>query len=645
MNQKYTNLLSPVRVGNRVLKNRMLSANSMPHFLQGPEPYPSMAVIEHFASRAKNGAAIVTCTGITNQLGLENPPPPPDAQDTLHFPVFDMRDPKCQNYLIQLADAIHYYGSVAAMNFQFPILPGYGVVAEPERGVEEMNQEIIDQCIDSYVEQAILVKKLGFDMGSIQFSYGLPFLGQFISPRFNQRTDEYGGSIQNRGKVILEVFRRIKQAVGRNFLMEGIMTAEDCDGGHTLDDTIAFVKMAEGLIDILQLRMSNGDDSHPTGFLAEPTPTVKYSEAIMPHRPENMLIAPIGGLHDPDMADRIIAEGKADLIATARTWICEPDYGAKLYKGTEKDIVPCIRCNKCHVISQYAPFRSACSVNPKFGLPSVINTLLVPADLPKRIAIIGGGPAGMESAIHAAIRGHDVTLYEQSQILGGQLNYAAIPSFKWPIRSFIDYLKGQLKKSNVMVRMNTKATPKLLREEKYDVIFAAVGSMPITPPISGLDNVHFFTAVEALSQPEHIIGSVAVIGGGEIGIETAMFLAERGHVVNVYEMTRQIAKEAMRPHYFEILEKALKKFENLHIHTESKVLSLKEGKMLIETPLGHDDFSLPETIVIAAGYLPKSDEALSFYGVADEFFMLGDCNGESSLMGAMRSGYAAATRI
>ncbi|MGI9951902.1 FAD-dependent oxidoreductase [Moorellaceae bacterium AZ2] len=644
---RYGHLLSPVKFRNTVFKNRLISTNSLPHFLQGPEPYPSEAIITHLANRAKNGAAIVTVSGISARIGLPEMPPPPghrDYGDIPHFPRFNLYDPKCQNYFAQLVDAVHYYGAKASMSFAFLIVPGYDVCEVPERNLKAYTPEMLDKMLDDFVEQAAICKSLGFDMGSIHMAYRLLFPARFLSPLTNHRTDEFGGSLENRAKIPLELFRRIKEKVGQDFLLEAVMSAEEEPGGYTFEEACEFLKMAEGLIDIVQVRMPNANDSHPTGFMKEATPTLKYAEGFK-KLGLNMIIAPVGGFQDLDEAEEAIASGKADMIAAARAWICDFDYGRKMAEGRGEDVVPCIRCNKCHVIAKDYPYLSACSVNPAFGIEHMLHRFVAPPRQAKKIAIIGGGPAGMEAALIANERGHRVVIFEKNGSLGGMLIPGSQPDFKWPLKKFKDYLVKQVKKAGIEVRLNTFATPEMIEREEFDVVIGAVGTEPILPPIEGIENKNVLTAIEVLNNPLLVSGKVVVVGGGEVGVETGLYLAKTGHETMVLEMTAVLAKEALRPHYYEVLELEMEKTEGFKAITNAQVTRISPDSVTYVDAEGKQQIVPADTVVIAVGVKPLFDLALSFYDSAKEFYMIGDCHQPGSLMTALRSAFAVASNI
>lgn len=634
-------LLSPIRVRGTVFKNRMSASTSLPHFLMGPEPYPPKHLVEFMADRARNGAAYVTFSHTYASIGEKGMK---FAGDTMHFPHFDMYDEQCQNYLIMMCDAIHYFDSKACLNLARPIEREWDIVDCPERGAKAYTKEVIERYIDAFVEQAVIGKALGFDMFSVHFAYRSPFAGAFLSPLTNTRTDEYGGSLENRSKVVLEIFRRVKAAVGENVVMEGLLSAEDLPGGYTFEDAKKFAQLSEGLIDILQIRLSDGDPSHPTGFNPDPTPALRYAEELKALKLKTV-IEPIGGFQDPCAANAAIRDGKADMIGMARTWICEPEYGLKLLENRAEDIAPCVRCNKCHVISHKLPYRSACTVNPSWGVGTYLTKLSDEVHAIKKVAVVGGGPAGMEAAIVAASRGHQVTLYEKSGDLGGQLIPAARPDFKWPLKDYMDYLVRQTKKAAIDIRINTAATPEMIRTEGYDTVLAALGAKHVMPRIPGITAETAITAIDSLVHPELVSGRVVIIGGGEIGVETGMFFGSRGHKVVVLEMQGELAPETTPIHYRSMFQEAWERIENLTLLTHAKVISYENGAVKYENKGGEAVFVAADTVIVAVGTSGNTDEALAFYGACNEFHMIGDCSQVGNLMTSLRSGFSVASYV
>ncbi|NTV91308.1 MAG: FAD-dependent oxidoreductase [Clostridiales bacterium] len=649
MSQKYQHLLSPIKVGDYVLKNRMTASNSLPHFLQGPEPYPADPVIAHFANKARSGAAIVTCMGINN-FSRGNKSLPMDC-DWSHFPDYDLYDPTCQNYMITLADAIHYYDSIACMGFfvgpasGYPLMDGDSLkIIDSHKKVSEYDEDTLNLIADSYAEQCGILKKLGFDMVSIHFAYRGQLPAQFLSPLCNHRTDKFGGSFENRARFPLMVLERIRSTVGPGFIIECLMSAEEPEGGYTLEDTAAFIKLAEKYINIVQLRAPEVDPAHPTGFNNEEVPFVKYAEYIKKSG-TSVLVATIGGYHNFDTCEEVIATGKADLIAMARSWISNPNYGELAYEGNSEDLVPCLRCNKCHGRGRNDPFSSVCSVNPLIGLEHMIGRMTNDTKASKNIAVIGGGPSGMKAAMELFDRGHKVTIYEATDKLGGQIKHADYASFKWPLRDFKNYLIRQVGKRDIKVVLNTKATPEMLKELKYDAVVAAVGAEPRKPRIPGIENKNVFNFDEAFCSHEKLGKNVVVIGGGEVGVEVGMHLAEKGHAVTVLEMTDTLAADTTLIHYRSMFEEAWESLDGFNHVLEACCSEIRESEVLYTDKEGNRKSLKADSVVISTGSKARKDEALSFYGAARRFYMIGDCKNPATIQHAMRSAYATASVI
>ncbi len=665
---KYKHLLSPLKVRGYVFKNRLVAANSLPHFLQGPERYPADTVIAHYENKAKS-AAVTTCMGINNfSAGLQMPM---DA-DFSHFPDYDLYDTNCQNYLMQLADSIHFYDSVACMGIFvgppscYPVMkweigevpphePGEMAPPAPRHFTiekvpghnlpHEYTDEQLEKIITSYCEQAEILSLLDFDMVSIHMCYRGNLPGKFISPLTNKRTDEYGGSLENRMRWPLKMLKAVRERIGKNRLIEIIWSFEDEEGGYSIDDTVAFLNEAKQYIDLVQLRAKNVDDAHPTGFELQEVPFLEKA-AYIKERVEGLVIGTVGGYHNPDTCDKAIAEGKADLIYAGRAYISNPNYGQLVAEGRDDDIVPCLRCNKCHGRGPNDPFVSVCSVNPCIGLEQKVARMTTPVTRQKNVAIIGGGPAAMRCACYLDDRGHKVTIFEKSDKLGGAIKHSDYVSFKWTLREYKDFLIHQMdKRENITVKLNTAVTPDDLKKENFDVIIAALGATPAVPPIKGIDSVDVHSANDAFVDPDSLGHDVVVIGGGEVGVEAAMHLEEKGHHSTVIEMRDKLAADATMIHYREMLEAAWDKHTNADALLGCPVTEVKPGEVCYTDKDGKPGSVKCDSIVVSAGMIPNKDEALAFYGIAPEFYMLGDCKKPATVQQATRQAYAIAQRI
>ncbi|MDD6023975.1 MAG: FAD-dependent oxidoreductase [Oscillospiraceae bacterium] len=683
MSRKYKHILSPLKIGNVVLKSRLLSANALPHFLQGPELYPSDAVVDYLVGIAKNGAAIVTIGDWTNLKQREG------FGDGCHFPMWDTRDPALENAMTLMVDQIHFYGAkvIGATHLNAPA--GYGVYdgepsgmpmmspEEMEEMMEDMQEmmggdgapmpfgpppghdgpikamgiEQMEQYIKELVDKMRYYKGVGYDGASIHASYGATLLSKFLSPKYNKRTDEFGGPMANRSKFPIMVAKAMKEAFGQDFIVEMQVSGEE-DDGLTVEDIVEFAKLAEGYIDILQLRAGDGDLAHPTGFNSQPHDplTIRFAEAIRKSGAK-IITAPIGGFQDLDDIEEYIASGKTDMIGFGRAFICDSDYGQKILDGRGEDVVPCVRCNRCHGLGMQGPWKSVCTVNPLVGIQHKLNALVPASTTPKKVAVIGGGCAGMRCALYLTERGHQVTLFEKSDKLGGQLLHADYSSFKWPLRDYKDYLIAQLRKSAVDVKMNTEATPAMIAEGEYDAVIAALGATPKFPPIPGLMNAEgspipgVYDPIEVYGREQELGKNVVVIGGGEIGMETAMYLAENGHDVTILSRQKKFAAEADRVHYYSMFADAWKKMPNLTPIKRATTTAVAPGEVIYTDKNGESHTLSCDSIVACGGMQAAQDEALPFADVVDTFIIIGDNEGSGNVMTATRSAYAAAMRI
>jgi 2,4-dienoyl-CoA reductase-like NADH-dependent reductase (Old Yellow Enzyme family)/thioredoxin reductase len=661
--RKYSNLLSPLKIGNVVLRNRMYSTNALPHYLQGPENYCSESIRSYYTNLAKNGAAIVTC-----RVVMENSRPRKDRHgDSAHMAIYDIDDYGVQNYLDQLAEGIHCYGAKASFaikvsepeNYVSKNVPaadpsmnsadkwlkeatGGGAPARIQPG-EEMSIEMLQKIIDDAVTKIKFYQSHGFDMVC---------LANTLSTSMRNRTDKYGGaSTENQGRFALELYKAIKKACGQDFLIEALIAIKEPSirqeklTDYSLEEAIALAKLWEGSCDMFHIRVSGGMANHPTGFNSEKNKpyTLRFAQAIK-ESGAKIMMAPNGGFQDLDFNEECIATGKADMIAMGHVWITDWDYGKKAYQGRNKDVVPCIMCNKCHGLSTVDQWYSVCSVNPKMGIAPAVRLIDAPA-ASRKVAVIGGGPAGMQAAITAAERGHNVTLYEKAPALGGLLRHTDYSSIKWPLRDYKDYLIYQVKKMGVNVQLGTEATPEMIRAKGYDAVLAAAGAEPVIPRITGADSGNVMNIVDIFSKEKTLGKNVVFIGGGEMGAEAVIFLVNAGHTVTALTSGKEMVK-LNRVHYPEQIIDCLKHLDNFNAVTEAIATRISQGKVSYVDAKGVEKSVQADSVVGYAGLKAKKDEALKFSNTAAQFSIIGDCSDlGGNVQKAIRSAFFAASQI
>lgn len=652
MSLKYASLLSPVEINGVLLRNRLIATPSNPHFIQSTEKWPTEALITHYANKAKAGAAIVTCKG-NNPVKTQDP----------HSLSLDIHVGQHQHMFAQVADMVHYYGAKASYLVlpDMNIVKGYdasdGILSEFVAGdgsVAEIGKaaprELLLEMVEAYAQEAKLAQSLGFDMCFMHMAYRLMFPGRFLSPLTNKRADEFGGSIENRARFPLMICQRIKEVCGKNFLIEvSISGCEDdmFEGGLSIADQIEFAKLAVGKIDILQIRGGSIDPSQPTYLDLREIPQLDAAAAIRKGVQEaggGILIDVVGGCQDLDKCDEIIASGQADMIGAARSFIADPQWGVKAYQGRGEDVVPCLRCNKCHVAGP-GNWNTVCSVNPEWGLEHKVERLVSPPDTKKKIAVIGGGPAGMEAALLASRRNHTVDLYEQREKLGGLINYTDGIDIKWTLARFRDYMVRQIEKSAVHVHLGVRATPEMLKRENYDEIIVAVGSNPLIPPILGAKGSNVIPAIQTVAKEPEMGQNVVVIGGGEIGVEMGLHLAKKGHQVHLIEQREILSPESVPVHFRSMFENAWENQDGFTYTLNAACTEITENSVSYRDNIGRIHTIEADTVVMATGMRADHEQVMAFMDGTCRVHVIGDCNKVGCVQTAMRAAYAVANNI
>jgi thioredoxin reductase len=510
----------------------------------------------------------------------------------------------------------------------------------------------MQEYIESACNSALELKKLGFQMFSFHNAYRGGPGAQLWSPLCNHRHDEYGvDTVENRARFLLDLFDALKSTLGRDFPLEVLISGTE-PGGVTIADTIELARLLEGKVDILSIRNGVQDPQHPTGFTSTrdhqwPNEEVTTAVTQSVHaRGGKLLIGATAGLHDADLCESIIAEGKADVIGMARSWICDSEYGEKLYEGRGEDITPCVRCNKCHVPNDTDKYRSFCTVNPLIGLEDKIDRMVKPVTRKKKVAVVGGGPSGMYAAITCAERGHDVTLYEKEAILGGQLIHADYASFKWPLADYKNFLARKCEKLGVKILLNTEATAPMLEAEGYDHVLVAIGPTFTKPNLPGVDGPNVKMAMEVFGHEAELPKNIVIIGGSETGVETGMYLAENGHHTTVLCRQQSLASDAPHAHYQTMLEDAWLKLDEFYwIKGIKKYLAIEPDGVRYINYQGEEKKIECDLVVLATGAVPAAKECTALYGAAPKTDFIGDCFRVGNVHFAVTTAFGAANQI
>ncbi len=645
----YPNLFSSIRIGNLKLKNRIIAAPTSPSMITTEGLFtPEMAA--YLEEKALGGCAVVTYGEAIphSKTGKSH-------NKQLQLDAFGVRQG-----LTESSRMIHNAGGLA--NIQLSHGGMYGGLASvggdigkdgkaygpsemdmPAGHVYEMPKELIYEIIESYGKAAKLCKDVGYDMVQVHAAHGWLF-NQFMSPLFNHRTDEFGGSLENRVRFLSLTLDEVRKNVGPTVAIELRMNGDDFqEGGLTLSDYVEIAKMVEDKVDMFNISCGNHEDpamfcrTHPSSFFPRGV-NVYLSAEIKKH--VNKPVACVGSLNDPAQMEEIIATGQADMVEIGRALVADPYLPKKALEGRADDISPCLRCYECFGATGQLEMIK-CTVNPtqgqqleeKYGVPA--------PEFKKKILVVGGGPAGMEAAITAANRGHDVTLVEKENRLGGNLHPAGAAYFKEDIKKLCQCLERRVEKAGVKVILNTEVDQYYVEGFAPDALFVAIGSNELRPPIKGIDGDNVIMAIDAELQPEKLGKKVAIMGGGLVGAEAACSFAKEGHEVSIIEMKPDVAMEVnsfyrggLMPHVQESAE----------IFVNTKVTEITEKGVMVENADG--SFLVEaDSVVCALGFRPKTKEVDELCEKVDEYYIIGDCSRVAMIYQAMDAGYHAARRV
>lgn len=517
----------------------------------------------------------------------------------------------------------YIYGPMDGIRFD-----GMKMKAFDKETIIEFKEKIASACFNC--------KKIGFD--AITLHVGHDSLGsQFLSPVWNQRTDEYGGSIENRGRFVRECLEAIRNKVGKDYpiiirLSRQLMVKET----YSEDDMLTFIKSLEGLVDMINISCGM-DVYYDANVYAVPTIfephnfNADFAKRIKENT--NILVCLVGAVLDPKEADQLIKDGYADCCMFGRALVADPYWPKKILNGNEEEIVPCIRCMHCyHIATEH--WNIQCSVNPRFRRENRMCMSMPISTTKKKVVIIGGGVAGIVAALSCDKQGHDVTLFEKENYLGGLLKYASKGPFKQDLRRYWNYLLDQVNKSSIDVRLHTLANIENVSKLKPDRLIIATGSLSRHLNIPG--NEKMMDSLRAIENPDEVKNKVIIVGGGSIGMELALELDLLGKDVTVVEYTGEIASNGNK--LYKIGLRHHLDASNVKVLTNASLSKVndKDAEVLKDGENLHLEY---ETIIDCTGRIPNNLDSFDFYKVCKDTVMIGDCDRVGSIVDAVNVAY------
>ena len=637
-------ILQPIEVGGQTFKNRIM----FPPLTTGYEKNGMISEQDmgFYTRLAKGGVGYIVMGDVAP---INSFSPTPKLFDDSQIPAFKA-----------LADSVHAYGTKLGVQL---FHPEYDVDAinslfmqkkfdEMRQRLhhdmmfftDEVSEEMLMAIIDKMCACAVRAQKAGVDVIQI---HGDRLNGCLCSTRMNHRTDKFGGSLENRVRFARMLTRAIRKAVPDMVIdyKLSIVTPQRGKGGIDEADAVQFAQwLVEDGVDMLHVAQANH-----TGNMADTIPPmgvqpygffVKIAGDIK--KAVNVPVSAVGRIVDAEMAERVIESGMADMVAVGRPLLADPDWGTKIAAGKACDIRRCISCNKgCTDAIQNRQFLS-CVLNAENGYENTRS--IQPAAQKKKIAVLGGGPAGLEAARVAALRGHDVTLFEKTTSLGGQLNIACVPPRKEEMRRAAQDLIHAVCNAGVHLCMGQTRTAEQLKDAGFEAVINAVGAHSAAPRIPGIDSVNVADAWRVLAGEQQVYGTVAVIGGGMVGCETAEYLAARGCKVSVIEMMDKIAAGESTT----ILPTLLENYKTYGVeqYPSHKVKEFRIDAVVCENKDGAEVTIPCDYIVLAMGARSNEFDAAALEAASIPVYSIGDAAGKAAdISNAIRTGYDTACQL
>jgi len=653
MSVQFQHLFEPFRFRTFEVKNRIVMP-PMAIYIPGSEGFVKERLIDYYRARARGGVGyiVVNATNVSFPSGSSHPNMTRITDDR-YIPGFQ-----------KLVEVIHSYDVRCSLQLYHAGRQRYGMVAGPPTlspsGIPDpvrndptraITVEEIQALVEEYGQAARRAQEAGFDAVEVHCAHGY-LLSGFLSPYQNKRTDGYGGDAWGRTRIVREILTRIRQIVGDGMLLQVRINGHDyVNGGNTLQDAQEIAQILVGAgAEVIHVSAGMAPSGH-FSFLPAAMPqgcNVYLAEGVKQAVGPTVPVIAVGAIEDPLYAEEVLARGKVDLVAIGRPLFADPEMPNKAREGRLGEILPCLRCSKGAAVW---PEDMRCTVNPAVGKEALYDQVLQPAEHPKKVLIVGAGPAGMEAARIAAMRGHAVTLMEKTTHIGGKMLLAMIPPDKERLtQAWLDFFGRELRRLGVRVLLDTEATVESVQAFGPDVTIVATGGRPLIPAgISGTDLPGVVVADEVLWEKVELGDSVAIVGGSSMGVETAEFILHKHphKKVLVVEMLHGILLDISHDSEMALLDKLADVDLRYVASTEVTAIEKSDGRLDLRTRRYGLEGRLTgfDTVVLAVGVAPQNELGLALQDRGLQVHLVGDCEGAGDYRKAVHDAAAVAIRI